>query len=86
MAGTTQLLADALLDLRQLPRPQAVVLRPVITLKLLLEQHRLRIASLEALRRLRTEHECADVFAVVPALVHQEVACAAFALSCYVHT
>ena len=85
MASAQLLLADALLGLRQLPRPQAIVFRAVVALILLLQQHCLCVASPEAVRRFGSEAELTNVLAMIPALVYQEVAYATTAFSCQAH-
>ena len=82
VAETALLFADALLLCWRHVSQHAVVLRAVIALVVLLQQHRLRVAPLEAVRRQRPETELADVVALIHALVQQEFAGASSTLSC----
>ena len=72
------LLAEALLLLRQ-----AVVLLAMVALKLPLQQHCLRIASLESACWPRPKTKVADGAALVHRLVQEQRACASAALTCH---
>ncbi len=77
------LLAEALLLLWQLPRPQAVVLRAMVALVVPLQQHCLRIASLQPACWSRPEAEVANGAALVYRLVQEQRACAPATLTCH---
>ena len=77
------LLAEALPLLRQFPGPQAVVLWAMVALVVPLQQHCLRIASLESACWPRAEAEVADGAALVHRLVQEQRACAPAALTCH---
>ena len=77
------LLAEALPLLRQFAGPQAVVLWAMVALVVPLQQHCLRIASLESACWPRAEAEVADGAALVHRLVQEQRACAPAALTCH---